>query len=694
MGIVATVLLTYAGTFRVPLLFDDVSAITENPSIRDLWSLPQVLTVPADTLTAGRPLVNFSFAVSYALSKGEPWGYHVLNLALHVFASLTLFGVIRRTLVTPVLKPRWGESSQTVAGTIALLWGIHPIQTQTVTYVSQRAESLMALFYLLTLYCFIRGVGRREGLWHPLAVGACLLGAMCKEVIVTAPIIVLLYDRTFIEGNFRSALGRRKLFYSALASTWLVIACLLADVRHRGVGFGAGMSAFHYALTQCRAITLYLGLSLWPHPLIFDRGTAVIDSVGDALPFALILAGLIAAAVWAWARNPVSGFAPAWFFILLAPASSIVPVTGATIAENRVYLPLAAVITLAVVAVYRSFSSRVAHVVGAGVALAAIFVTVGRNRDFQSEVGLWTDTVRKIPENPRAHYNLAVLLAVAPNRQQEALVHYEAALRLSPDYAEAHNNYAALLATLPNRQQEALAHYEAALRLKPEIAEAHYNLANLFSAMPGRQQDAVTHYEAALRLKPNVANTHNNFAVLLATLPNHQQEALEHYEAALRVKPDYAEAHNNMANLLATIPNRQQDALRHFDAAIRLRPDYAPAYNNLAVLLAAMPNRWQEAVDSYQAAVRLNPDFGEAHYNLANLLAAVPHRQAEAAEHFEAATHLLPFNATVHFDFARLLERFEGRRNEALSHYSTALRLDPNFSAAQEAIERLRDSSK
>lgn len=728
-AIAATLVVAYAGTMGVPLLLDDVRSITDNPSIRSLWDLRRVFTPPAEALTAGRPVTNFTFAICYALSGVEPWSYHLVNLAIHVLASLTLFGVVRRTLLTPKLEPRWGKSAVWLAGSIALLWGVHPLQTETVTYVSQRAESLMALFYLLTLYGFIRGVEGRKGLWHSLAVVACLLGALSKEVIVTAPLMVWLYDRTFVAGSFRAALRERKIFYSALASTWIVIGWLLLDVNRRGVGFGIGVSSFHYALTQCRAVTLYLGLSLWPHPLIFDRGTPVITAVGEALPYALVLAGLVATSVWTWVRNPALGFAPAWFFVLLAPASSIVPVNGSTIAENRVYLPLAAVVVLVVLAAHRCFSSRVAGTICAILALVATVATVSRNRDFQSGVRIWADTVAKAPNNPRAHYNLALLLAAEPNQQRDAMSQYAEALRLKPDYAMAHNNFAALVATIPNREQEALKHFVEALRLNPEFAEAHCNLASLLAAMPGRQQEALDHFKEALRIKPDYAEAHNHMALVFAAMPNRQQEALDHCMEALRLKPNYAEAHNNVALLLAAMPNRQQEALDHYVAAIRLlpgdpaphynlalllatmpnrqpdalahyaealrlKPDYAEAHNNIALLLAMMPNRQSEALAHYAEALRLNPNFAEAHNNFAMLLAAQPNRQQEALEHYEAAARLLPDNAVIHFNLARLLENFAERKAEAELHYLKAISLAPNFTAARESLERLRTSGR
>ncbi|MEY2881734.1 MAG: repeat-containing protein YrrB, partial [Verrucomicrobiota bacterium] len=682
VAVAAAVLLPYAGALHGPLLMDDLPAITENPSIRRLWPPGAVLSPPADSPTAGRPLVNLTFAINHAISGTAPWSYHLVNVAIHVAATLALGGVLRRTLRGPALGPRWGADADGLAATIALLWGVHPLCTQTVSYLSQRSESLMALFFLLTLYGFVRGLEGRTRWWHAAAVAACALGALSKEIIVAAPLIVWLYDRTFVAGSFRAALGRRRIFYAGLAATWLLTAWLLIDVKRRGVGFGIGLSSWHYALTQCKAVTLYLRLSVWPHPLIFDYGSPIITSIGGAWPYALMLAGTIAAAAWAWVRSPGVGFAAAWFFVLLAPASSVVPVVGATMAENRVYLPLAGVVALVVLAVHRLARRAVARGICAVVIVAATVATVRRNRDFQSVLGLWTDTVAKLPISPRAHNNLAVALAEDPARRSEAGAHYLTALRLWPDYADAHKNLALLLSTMPGREATALESYAAALRLKPELGDAHLGVAALLAAEPNRQTEAIRHYAEALRLKPAHAEAHNNLAALLAREPDGRADALRHYEEALRLKPDYAEAHANLANLLATIPGRQAEALSRYAEALRLKPDFAAGHYNLAALLATLPDRQEEARTHYAEALRLDPAHAEAHNNLASLLAPLPGREAEAAEHFATALRLKPEFVGAHFNFARLLAAQPERRAEALDHYAEALRLKPDYAEA------------
>jgi len=227
-GIVLATATVYAGTLAAPLIYDDRVWITGNPSIRRLGSVAAVLW-PGEAAVRGRPVLSLSLALSHALSGEAPWGYHLANLAIHVLAALALFGIVARTLA--FLPERFPAARDRIlfAFAVALLWAVHPLQTESVTYASQRSESLMGLLYLLTLYAFIRGAQAPErGAWLLLSVAACALGMATKEVMATAPLIVLAYDRTFVAGSLRGALRQRRGFYAGLASTWLVLALLSA----------------------------------------------------------------------------------------------------------------------------------------------------------------------------------------------------------------------------------------------------------------------------------------------------------------------------------------------------------------------------------------------------------------------------------------------------------------------------------
>ncbi len=589
-------LLAYQNSFTAPFVFDDTTSILENDSIRHLWPLWGPLSPPQGRgLTVeGRPVVNFTLAINYALGGVTPWGYHALNLAIHILAGLTLLGIVRRTLLRPAMSRRFGAEATSLALAIAVIWTVHPLQTEAVTYVAQRAESLMGLFYLLTMYCFVRGVeSGKPGRWYGLSVTGCLLGMASKEVMVTAPAMVLLYDWMFVAGGFREVWKRRWRLYAGLAGTWAVLGYLVATTSGRGgtAGFESVVAWWPYALTQCRAVVHYLKLSVWPYPLVFDYGTATVNHVGQALPYALVLAALMAGtAIAVWRQRPI-GFLGVWFFAILAPTSSVVPVATQTMAEHRMYLPLAAVVTLVALGGFELGRSvlRAWHptqrMIGWGVTGALVLIlailTMKRNDVYSSEVALWRDTAEKYPSNPRAHYALGIALGQA-GRVGEAIRHYEQALRIKPDYVEAHYNLGIVLEQA-GRVPEAREHYEQALRIKPDYAEAHNNLGNVF-LQEGKVSDAIGHYEQALQIKPDYADAHNNLGLALARL-GRLQEAVGHWEQALRIKPDYAEAHCYLGIALGQ-SGRVGEAIRHLEQALRIKPDFTQAQNALARLQA------------------------------------------------------------------------------------------------------------
>jgi protein O-mannosyl-transferase len=673
--IVLAAVAAYHNGFAGQFIFDDSVSITENPTIRHLWPIWNVLSPPATAGVGGRPVVNLSLAVNYALGGRTVQGYHALNLAIHILAGLTLFGVARRTLLRQVLRGRFDTSAPRLALAAAVLWAVHPLQTEAVTYVSQRAESLMGLFYLLTVYCFIRGTESvRSGLWFTLSLVACLLGMASKEVMVSAPLLVLLYDRTFVAGSFREAWTRRWRLYLALAGTWLLLGHLMTDLPHRGVGYGLGVTWWAYALTECQVIMRYLRLAVWPYPLVFDYGTDImIRHAVEAAPYALILLLLVAGVVVALKRWPTIGFVGAWFFAILAPTSSVVPVANQPMAESRMYLPLATVIVLVVLGIHALVARR-SMVVFSAVALGLGFLTARRNEDYRSGLSIWSDTVAKRPNNVRALNNLGFVLADA-GRAREAIARYEQALRLKPDFAPAHLNLGNALSRM-GRLPEAVQHYEEALRLKPDYAEAHYGLGNALTRA-GRAREAVAHYEEALRLRPDYPEAHNNLGLLLAQA-GRMTAAIAHYEQAFQLDPDYAEAHYNLGTVLLQV-GRVSDAMVQFEQTLQLKPDYVAARCNFGSALFQL-GRVQEAIEQFKEAVRLQPDYADAHYDLGNAFAEAG-KLTEAKEQYEQALRLRPDDAEAHNNLGLVLFQL-GKAAEAKKQYEEALRLKPDHAEA------------
>ena len=623
-------LAAYHNSLRGPFVFDDASSIVTNPTIRQLWPLTAPLTPPVTNVTAqGRPILNLSLALNYAVGGTAVEGYHAVNLLIHVLAGLTLFGLVRRTLA-PDPNALW------LALTVAVLWVVHPLQTESVTYVIQRAESLMGLCYLLTIYCFARSAAPAAStvVWQTLAVFACALGMATKEVMATAPLIVLCYDRTFVERSFGEALRRRRPFYAALVGTWLLLGWLVwqgGGNRGGSVGFGAGVEPWAYWLTQFKAIATYLRLTFWPAPLVFEYGTFWITSLGEIVLEALLVLALLALTLRGLRRRPIErtqgwpalGFAGAWFFGLLAP-TSLAPGTTQMIVEHRMYLSLAAVLAVVVVGGARLVAVRYRPVLLAGfaaAALGAIALTVRRNTDYRTAVALWSDTVAKRPENPLAHFMLAGAWERS-NDGPRALASYAEALRLKPDFSVGHENFGELLLKL-GHGPEAIEHFEVALRLQPEFADAHMNLGNALLAA-SRVVEAVEHLATAVRLAPGFAETRYNLGNALVAA-GRGLEAIAEFEAALKCTAGnsavHTAAHYHLANTLA-MSGRPAEAVPHYEAALRANPDDAEAQHNLGSALFEL-GRLTEAAQHYETTLRLAPDFPNARVDLERVRASL-----------------------------------------------------------------------
>lgn len=664
--LVAAAVAAWSNSLGVPFLLDDEPAITGNPSVRDLGSW-RVLWPDVDggATAAGRPLVNASLALNWAVSADRVWSYHVFNLAVHIAAGLVLWAVVRRACGAPgvwELRARIAGSrgvEEVGAFFTAAIWMLHPLQTAAVTYIVQRAEAMAALCALVTLYAFARSVAADEGespasgllrgdrrtgspksglaRWRVVSVGACLAGMATKETAVVVPVLVLLYDRTFVAGSYRAAWQARSGYYAALGATWLLLAAVVLGNAGRGgtAGFGTAVTPGEYFLTQCGAIVHYLRLVIWPSPLVFDYGRETVAGVGTVWWQFLLLLGLGVATFVALVRRPVAGFVGAWFFLCLAPSSSFVPVASQTIAEHRMYLALAAPVVL-VVAGVQAWLGRRGWVVLAGLAVAAGGATFARNGDYATAVSLWTDTVAKRPANPRAHHNLG-LAKLAAGDAAAAEKHLRDALALAPRSAESHYNLALVLARR-GRTEEAGAHYRESLALEPAQAAAHHNLANLLMTA-GNLEAAGRHYAEAVRLQPGFAGGRSSYGNWLLAV-GRPAEALAQLAEAVRLEPDVAEWAFRAGNACAAL-GRFEEAAGHFREAARLDPGHAAARNNLGNVLLEL-DRLPEAMAEFEAALRLEPGYFEPRRTLALLYLMHLNRPAEARVHLEILARARP----------------------------------------------------
>jgi tetratricopeptide (TPR) repeat protein len=517
-----------------------------------------------------------------------------------------LLGIVRRSLRS-VQIGGLQASVDPIALAVALLWLVHPLQTEAVTYIIQRCESLMGLFYLLTLYAVVRGAtSRRPWPWYGAALLSCLCGMGCKQVMITAPVVVLLYDRVFLGGSFRHALRQRWKLYAgmvAMAGAAILPYLVLTQATQKWAAAVATSTAgeagptptpWAYLATQPGVLVHYLRLSVWPDALCLDYFWPPATTISAILPPALAIAALVGLTAWALARRPAAGFVGAAFFLVLAPTSSLVPMEDMAF-EHRMYLPLAAVVAAAVIGGYLVgrrllrwlvASDRTRTLAGWGLAAVLVlavaaalgYATARRNNDYRSEAAIWEDTVQKRPDNPRAHGNLGVALLKA-GEADRAIEQFNLTLKLgwaTPEVffhrGTAHQKKGDL--------DKAVRDYTRAIRMKPGYAQAYANRGAVWQTR-GRNDLALADLGKAVELAPDLADAwYNRGNARFAS--GDMEQAVRDYSRAVELAPGMAEAWNNRgaARLEA---GRYAQALSDCTRAVELAPDFGPAYRNRAV---------------------------------------------------------------------------------------------------------------
>jgi tetratricopeptide (TPR) repeat protein len=647
--------LAYWNSLDGAFVLDDYISLVENPDIRRIWSLSSLRSSWGESALLGRPLVTFTFAINYAIGGLNVFGYHVGNIAVHILCALALFGLIRRV-----------RHSATFAFACASLWLLHPLNTEVVDYISQRTESMMALFYLLTVYASVRAhAATRPTPWLVAAVVASALGTACKQSMVTVPLAVVLVDCTLFFASPREAFRRRWRFYAAIAAaSWLVVSLtLLAGPPARSVGFASGPSPWVYLLNQSVIITRYLALTVWPRGLIADYGYPLPLTLMDVAPQMLFVAGLLALTVVALRYRPQLGLLGAWVYLTLAMTSSVAPIANEVGAERRMYLPLAALVVLGLspfarlsdhITRTRPALSRTAAIAGiglwAGAAALLAAGTIGRNRDYSSALRLAQTSFERRPsgytrhglavelihagrrdeargllreairDDPRAHYTYGMLL-FDDGRLREAREQLEEFLRLRPLLVEAVAARATIGRTLvaEGRLDAAADEFQQVLRMQPSYADAHLGLGNIQLAQQ-RFDEAVVEFRRYFAKGGRSEEAWNRFGIALWRT-GRPDLAAQAFRRAIDVNPQSGDAHRNLAAMLLERQESDREALRYARRAVELLPADPLSHDLLGVALGAQ-GRLDEAIDHFRESLRINPSDAEAQEHLGQALRA------------------------------------------------------------------------
>jgi tetratricopeptide (TPR) repeat protein len=552
--------IAYSNSLGGPFIFDDTAAIVRNPQICSLN--PFKYPSPGPTAIAGRPVVIFSFAASYAIGRLRVEEYHLTNLLIHLGAAMLLYGIVRRTLLgKEIWGSRFAGSATWLAAMVAAMWVAHPLDTQSVTYIVQRSESLAGLFLLASIYCLIRSA---EGgkYWGVLAVVACGLGMASKEIVAAAPFLAVLYDRTFLAGTFKQALKLRWRVYTGMAATWVfILLSLHTGMRGTMVGFHLGISPVEYARTELNVIARYLRLAFWPTDLTLDYyDWPIARNWGDVSWEGWGVLALAIGSLAAVRYKPWLGFLGAWFFLILASTSSILPIKQEAAAEQRMYLPLAALVCLVVVGGWTLVCRRRPLRWAVGIAGCLLIVlltrlTMSRNDQYATSLEIWTDTVAKRPNNTRARIDLGQSWAQASLDFPRGSPESEAATKL------------------------ALEEFQTVLAMEPDVSKAVFAIGQSLERL-GNPLAAEQLYTEALPKYPDVAA---DLLVERGSLRARRQDwkdAKDDFAAAIKANPGDVEAHYYLGVVYQQQGN-WADAKIELEKTVKIAPKYKDAAERL-----------------------------------------------------------------------------------------------------------------
>jgi tetratricopeptide (TPR) repeat protein len=608
----------------------------------------------------GRPVVSLTFALTYAAGFVEASAHRTVNLAIHVLCALALYGLVRRTLARPSFAGGLDARATGLALASALLWVVHPLGSEAIGYITQRTESLMALWFVVTLYAAMRALdeGAHRGRWTTTAILACALGMASKETMVVAPLTVLLYDRAFAFQSYGEARRARWRLYPGLGACWALLALIvLTQSREFSGGYASTpVSSWLYLLNQTGVIAHYLRLTVWPDALVAFYGWAQPMSLGDVWPTAAVIVALVAGTVVLFWRAPHAGYLPLWFWITLAPASSLVPIAAEVGADRRMYLPLMALAVLAVVgaALARDrWAPRVPRAALAAVAVAVVIAlgarTMVRNVDYRSELALSESVLRAWPTGA-AHHAVGMSL-VKVGRYAEAVPDLRAA---ALDYPPARYDLGATLFRL-GRYDDAAAPLERFASEEPHLyaASAARTLLGRIDAARGRDDDAIRQFSQALSAPSSDPSAHGLLADLLVDRGAFD-EAVAHYRQHADAFPDQIGALVSLGVALA-LSGRAGEAVDTLDRAVQRDPRHVAARENLARALLDRGDAARALIEA-ERAVALNPQSPAALDLVGQALAALG-RFGDARVAFLRALEVDPTYRPARDNLARLPRR-------------------------------------
>jgi tetratricopeptide (TPR) repeat protein len=666
--LIAAIFAAYQPVWHAGFIWDDDLYVTGNPLLTapdGLWRI----WFSQDALSQYFPLVYTTLRVEHAFWGLAPLGYHCVNIFLHAINALLLW----RLLVRLVIPGAW---------LAAAIFALHPVQVESVAWVTELKNVEMGFFFLLSLLAWTAfnrvGTPRRRRFYF-LSLVFYALALFSKTTACTLPAVLLLIPwlrgeritrRTVLEVMPYVAMG----LGMGLLTVWW-------ERYHQGAqGRGFTIGLLERLLIAGRGVWFYLDKLFWPAKLTFSYPRWTLSPANPvAWLWLLALCGFGGTAFFARRRIGRGAFAALAFFVVtLCPMLGLLMLYTfryTFVADHYQYLACIGPIALVSAGAERLHRlSRQRHPFAVPSVCALLLGALGiltwrQSGTYRDIETLWRTTIARNPQSWMAHNNLGMEMD-RQGRAREAIAEYIEALQIGPDSPETHYNYANALHR-QRRTQEAIAEYREAFRLDPAYAQAHYNLGNALSD-EGRTQEAIAEYREACRLHPAYADAHYNLADSLFA-EGRRDEAIDQYRETLRLQPANANAHNNLGFALSQ-QGRADEAIVQYSDAVRLDPTLAKAHYNLGDALF-LQGRTDEAIVQYGEALQLDPAIAEAHNNL-GLALLRQGRTDEAIVQYEEALKLNPNLASASYDLGEAMLQ-KGRTADAIAYAKKALALQP-----------------
>jgi tetratricopeptide (TPR) repeat protein len=604
------------------ITYDDPDYVTANPHIQAGLNWEGIKWAFVNTQQAGywAPLMWLSHELACQLFGLNPWGHHLINVLLHAANTALVFLVFRR-----MTGAVWRSLM------LATLFGWHPLQVESVAWVTERKDVLSAFFWMLTLWAYVEYVKAGEvwepktKVWYGTALVMLVFGLMSKAMLVTMPFVLLLLDywplqRFKVQGAWTPdrRLVMEKIPFLALA---LAASVMTIEVQTQSgavrtfVEFPLGARIENALVSYCR----YLGKIFWPEDLAIFYPHPGYWPWEQVLLAGAFLCGVSALLFVQRRRYPCLLFGWLWFVGTLVPVIQLVQSGEQAMADRFTYIPSLGVMILAIWGTHELTRGLRCQKIALSVAgSAAVIICLGLTRQ---QLGYWKDSVTlyrhalaSTGNNYMAHNNLGVALD-KKGLTDEAISQYQQAIRIKPKFVLAHYNLGVVLSE-KGLTDEAIREYQECIRHVPNDALVHINLGNALLAQ-GRTDEAISQYQEAIRLKPDDFFAHNNLGIALGGKGQIDQAASQ-FQEAIRLKPDGFEACYNFGNALFKA-GRTDEAIRQYREAIRIKPDFAGAHDGLGLALGR-EGKIDDAIAQFQETLRLKPDDADAQKNLAQTL--------------------------------------------------------------------------